>query len=100
MDVEVLPQLAAPFTIARSGPVVVEQGSEANIASNVYNVAVCPIGFRQDLPEFGVPSLVDGHYPVDLATLEGAIHRWEPEADLELEQQRTAIGQAGISIAI
>ncbi len=94
------PHPIAPFTVGRNGTEVCEQGSEDNIASNVYNIAVCPFGFREDLPEYGMPAIANQHYPVDLDAIETAIHRWEPEADLSLEQQRLAIGEAGISISV
>lgn len=93
-----LPQCAAPFTIGPHGTITVEQGSEENIAGNVYNVAVCPQGFRDDLPEFGVPSLLWQRMPLDLTGLQQALARWEPQADLTLEQHRIAAGEAQVAV--
>ena len=95
-----LPQCAAPFKINKTGTAVVEQGSEAADAAHVYNVAVCPQGFRDDLPEYGIPPLLWQRLPLDLTSLEQALHRWEPAADLELEQHRSAIATAQITIAV
>lgn len=101
MSVVEIPQCAAPFAVGPGGDaVLVEQDSDANAAANVYNIAVCPQGFRDDLPEFGVPSLVWQTLPLDLGALEEALHRWEPECDLALEQQRTAIAEAAITVAV
>ena len=95
-----LPHCAVPFTLTRQGTATVEQGSEAHLRGNVYNIAVCPRGFRDDLPEFGVPSLLWKTMPLDLGALEGSLHRWEPEADLALEQHREAVAEAQATVAV
>lgn len=100
MAVEV-PQCAAPFEVGPDGDaVLVEQGSVENEAANIYNIAVCPQGFRDDLPEYGIPSLTWQTLPLDLGALEEALHRWEPEANLELEQHRAAIAEAAVTVAV
>ncbi len=92
------PQPSSPFTIGREGLSVVEQGSPEGIVSNIRNVAVCPQGFRDDLPEFGLPLTLNSYYPLDPEIVEEAILRWEPEADFSIEAQRTAIGEATVLI--
>ena len=94
------PQCAVPFAIGEHGTETVEQGSTEADAAHIYNIAVCPQGFRDDLPEYGIPPLLWQRMPVDLTALEEALHRWEPKADLELEQHRTAIAEAQITIAV
>lgn len=95
-----LPQCAAPFTIGKNGTETVEQGSVEADAAHIYNVAVCPQGFRDDLPEYGIPSLLWQTLPLDLTALEEALHRWEPRANLELSQHLAAVGEAQITIAV
>lgn len=94
------PQCAAPFTIGPKGTETVEQGSVDADAAHVYNVAVCPQGFRDELPEYGIPPLLWQLLPLDLTSLEEALHRWEPAANLELEQHRSAIATAQVTIAV
>jgi hypothetical protein len=100
MPVVEVPQCAAPFTIGPGGVETVEQGSLQNQQDNIYNIAVCPQGFRDDLPEFGIPSLVWQTLPLDLGALEESLHRYEPAADLTLEQHRTAIAEAAVTVAV
>jgi hypothetical protein len=95
-----LPQCAAPFTIGPDGTETVEQGSVDAAAAHIYNIAVCPQGFRDDLPEYGIPPLLWRTLPLDLTALEEALHRWEPAASLELEQHRAAIATAQVTIAV
>jgi phage baseplate assembly protein W len=90
-----LPHLASPFQFDAKGRVeTVEQGTGAEIASCVYNIAVCPEGFRVDLPAFGAPDLAFSTLPLDIASLEGAFRRWEPRADLTLTAQAEALDAA------
>lgn len=93
-----LPHPTAPFTIGRDGTRVAEQGSEENIISNIYNVAVCTIGFRDDQPEYGVPD--QSFTLLDPEALQHAIERWEPAANLELEAHRIAVAEAEVQIAL
>jgi hypothetical protein len=95
-----LPEPAAPFTIGPGGTETVEQGSIQASAAHIYNIAVCPQGFRDDLPEYGVPPLLWKTMPLDLDALEEALRRWEPAASLELEQHRQAVAQAQVTIAV
>lgn len=94
------PHPSAPFTIGRDGTVVVEQGSDENITSNIYNIAVCVKGFRDDLPEFGVPDITFTRNPPDVEVLQRALERWEPAANLELESHRTAVAEAEVTINV
>lgn len=89
---------AAPFSIGRAGTATVEQGSAENVADNIYNIAVCPQGERDDNPQFGIPEITFKKMPVDLTGLEEALRKYEPEADLTVEQHREGVGRAGITI--
>jgi hypothetical protein len=79
--------LASPFAFAHTGVAeTVPQDSAAELASCVLNICLCEEGFRQDLPSFGAPSLLFGTVPLDLAPFQRAIERWEPRAELTLEE--------------
>jgi hypothetical protein len=93
------PHFAAPFSITRNGAVVVEQDSQANIQANIYNIAVCPKGFRDDLPDFGIPDPTFHTMPLDLSGIEEALHKYEPEADLTVAQHREGLAAAGIVVS-
>jgi hypothetical protein len=93
MSVEV-PHFAQSFSIGRDGAAVVEQDSDEDKAACVYRIAVCPQGFREDLPGFGRPQLPFERLPLDLAALEAAVLLWEPRADLTVAEQLDALNEA------
>jgi hypothetical protein len=97
MSVEV-PHFSAQFSIGRDGAQVVEQDSPEDIAACVFRVAVCPIGFREDEPVFGVPELAWEAVPIDLSGWETAIRSWEPRAELETSEQAEAMKAAASHI--
>lgn len=89
-----LPHFAALFEIGRDGATVVEQGTSECKAARVFHVAVCPEGFREDNPSFGIPELAFQTVPLNLDQVITAIERWEPEAELEDSEQAEAMNQA------
>lgn len=94
------PHALSPFTIGAAGTVVTEEGSVENIKSSAYNILVCDVGFRDDVPTFGVPDITFQTEPIDLSQLQEPIETWEPNANLELEEHAGAIGEAIIEIAV
>lgn len=100
MGVEV-PHFAQPFSISATGAAVVEQDSAADVAACVYRVAVCPQGYREELPSFGIPQLARTPLPLNLPALESAITFWEPRADLAAAEQLEAASEAvGIELEV
>lgn len=78
----------SPFAFSSTGVAKVDvEDTPANILSDSYNVCVCPEGFREDLPEFGIPQLEFQTVPMKLQELEAAINRWEPRAGPEITEQ-------------
>lgn len=94
------PHALSPFTLGAKGTQVVEEGSVENIKSSAFNILSCDVGFRDDVPTFGVPDITFQTEPIDLTQLQEPIETWEPNADLELESHRGAIGEAIIEVAI
>jgi len=85
---------SSEFTLTRKGAVTVEQGAPEDIAACVYRTAVCPEGFREDLPAFGVPELAFQTVPLDLDSYADALTFWEPRATLETAEEAEALNQA------
>lgn len=91
--------LSSPFTITANGALTVEQGTPEDITQCVYRVAVFPEGYREDLPQYGVPELAFEAIPLDLATYEAALNLWEPRAELESSEMAEGI-QAARKVAV
>jgi hypothetical protein len=66
---------------------VVEQDSPADLLARAKNVAVCPGGFREDNPDFGIPHLLFRTIPLDVAGTAEAVARW---ADLDVSASEHA----------
>ena len=81
----------------------VVQGTSECTAARVYHIAVCPEGFREDLPQFGVPELAFQRVPLGLAAFEAAIRQWEPEATLtsseDEEAMSTGLRRVGLEVS-
>lgn len=89
-----IPHISQLFTIGRLGTAVVEQDSIEDIAACVYRTVVCPQGFREALPDFGVPSLAFATVPVPVAELRAAVERAEPRAALTTREEQEALNDA------
>jgi hypothetical protein len=82
----------SPFAFNTEGAAnVVIQATPPNILANTFNVCVCPEGFREDLPEFGIPQLEFQTVPLQLTGLEEAVNRWEPRANPQLTERAAAL---------
>lgn len=95
------PQFVAPFQLDSTGqPVVVEQNSPEDVASCVYNIAVCPQGSKLGDPAFGVPSLLFATQPLNASGILAAIQRLEPRATYEIATQVLAGGVEDIAVNV
>jgi len=69
--------LASPMSFDAKGiAATVVQDSQEDRSARVLNCVLCEEGFRQDLPEYGVPSLFGQIVPLQLAPFQAAIERW------------------------
>jgi len=85
------PTFAFPFTFnAKGEALVVQQGTVEDVASCAANIAVCPIGFRTDAPDFGAPDPSFATLPLDTGALADAITRWEPRASVDITADAAA----------
>jgi phage baseplate assembly protein W len=78
-----LPHFSLPFRFAPSQAAVNEQDSIDEIADCVLAILMCPLGFRVELPTFG---LADPTFtgPVDTTAIQRTIDQWEPRAHFAL----------------
>lgn len=81
-----IPHFSLPFRFATPYAAVSEQDSLDEIADCCYAILVCPVGFRVELPRFGLSDPTFSPAP-DLDTVRGAIDTWEPRAAALLEER-------------
>lgn len=81
-----VPHFALPF---RFGPqaAVSEQDSIDEIADCALAIVLCPVGFRVELPTFGLPDSVFASPRVDVEAMRTAIDSWEPRAQTVLDER-------------
>lgn len=75
------PHFAVPFALTAAGAAVVEQDSEEEIYGCVQNICLCPLGYRVDMPAFGIPYQEFANAPLATDATERQIRQWEPRAD-------------------
>lgn len=80
-----VPHLSLPFRFATPYAAVCEQDSLDEIADCVLAILSCPIGFRVELPSFGITDQTFSTI-VDTDELLEAIEAWEPRASATFDQ--------------
>lgn len=85
------PHFAYPFRFSRdvtgTHVVVHEQDSVDEVFDCVQVIVRYPVGFRKDLPEFGITDQVFQEGGLDLGLLQAEIYTWEPRSDAEIDQR-------------
>ena len=81
-----IPHFSQPFRFGGPQAAVSEQDSVDEVADCVLTVLVCPFGYRDELPEFGLPDPTFGG-GVDVDEIREVVERWEPRAALLLEER-------------
>jgi phage baseplate assembly protein W len=89
-----IPHFALPFRFQTPAAAVVEQDSLDEIAGCVLAILACPLGFRVELPDFGVPDLTFEQQPVDTASVRALVEEWEPRAGVLFSQHPNALDVA------
>lgn len=78
MAVEI-PHFAYPFQRdARGHVAVVEQDTPAHVGGCENVIVRCPLGFREERPDFGWPFPEFANVPIDPAGLMAALREFEP----------------------
>lgn len=76
-----LPHFALPFRFSRGGAVVVEQDTTDDVLVCVLSILMCPLGYRAELPEFGIQDFTFTEGLIDTDVIARALAEWEPRAD-------------------
>ncbi len=85
------PHFAPTFALGRTGSKVVEQGSAEDLQARAKNVLVCPVGFRVELPEFGIPPLLFQTIPLNVKAISENVAQW---AEVEASATEAALPEA------
>jgi phage baseplate assembly protein W len=93
-DDVVIPHFDYPFQFNANGRVqVVEQDSEDDIINCVVALIKTPLGFREDLPDYGVADIIFGDGALDTEQIHTAISMWEERADVILTESNITVDQ-------
>jgi hypothetical protein len=82
-----IPHFVLPLRFDRGAAVAAEQDSTDDVVSCVLSIMLCPVGFRSELPTYGIedPTFTEGVVQADDITAD--VLKWEPRADLVMEQR-------------
>lgn len=84
-----VPHFAYPFRFDAAGAVTTEQDSGDEIMDCARVVLLCPLGYRAELPDFGIPDQTFRNEP-DVQAIESALAEWEPRAIAHVTANRDA----------
>jgi len=88
-----IPHFDLPFRFASPQAAVVEQDSIEEIAECCLAILLCPLGYRVELPDFGIADPTFATPLVDRAAIRTAVETWEPRAALVLSQEIDDVDQ-------
>src|SRR5262245_5054438 len=86
-DYPLQPHFRYPLELRDGALRVVEQASPADILGRVDVLVRCPLGFLNDIPDFGIEDPTFGEGPINVSEIEDAIALWEPRAESAIEEQ-------------
>jgi len=97
-----LPHFNEPFGRVASGAKlgVVEQDTDEHVLACEFTIVACPLGFRNERPEFGWPWPLFANAPLDLAGLEAALRQFEPRSRATASELADAASEATRRITI
>jgi len=88
-----VPHFSLPFRFATPYAAVNEQDSIDEISDCALAIMLYPLGYRVELPEFGLPDPTFSTPTVDTDEIRTAIERWEDRASLRLGQSTDPIDE-------
>lgn len=95
------PHFSYPFVRGADSKIgVAEQDTLEHVNACVNVIIRCPLGFRQERPEFGWPFPEFQTIPIDLGPLEDALTRFEPRATPTISQYADAAEDAVQHVSI
>ena len=75
-----IPHLALPLRFVNGAAVVTEQDTTDEIMACVLAVLLCPLGYRVELPTFGIPDPTFSEGVVSSDVIEAVLGEWEPRS--------------------
>ncbi len=79
-----IPHFDYPFAFQQAGgtvtAAVVEQDTLEEVLACAQAICDCPVGFRHELPEFGIQAPLFSQAPLDPSGVQRAVEEWEPRA--------------------
>lgn len=89
-----VPHFAVPFRFEQDGmghshAAVNEQDSVEDVTDCVIAIVSCPLGYRLELPNFGIRDQTFSQGGIDTNDLQIAIAQWEPRADILIEEDES-----------
>lgn len=94
------PHFSYPFRRENGKVAVVEQDTLEHVDSCVNVIVRCPLGFRDDRPEFGWPFPEFANIPIDTRALADAISELEPRANTRIEEYADIASSAVRDISV
>ena len=88
-----LPHFAIPFRFDNGAAVVVEQDTTDEILGCELAILLCPVGFRVELPEFGIPDPTFSQGVPDVEVIAAALTAWEPRSQEKVTGQLDALDE-------
>ena len=88
-----IPHFAIPFRFAGGAAVVVEQDTTDEILSCELAILLCPVGFRMELPAFGIPDPTFSEGAPDANVIAAALTTWEPRSQEMVTSQIDSIDE-------
>ena len=82
-----IPHFSYPFRFGGPQAAVTEQDSLEEIADCCATILLCPLGYRDELPEFGLPPQTFATPEPNRVEMRAALDTWEPRAATALSQQ-------------
>ena len=79
------------FPFARGS--YVEQDSAEHVGACEARIVSCPVGARQERPEFGIPWPMFAQLPLELGPIQAAMQRFEPRGNPDPSQYLDLIAQ-------
>lgn len=79
-----IPHFSMPFRFSHGRAATVEQDSSDEVTDCVANLLRCPLGFREELHDYGISDPTFQESAINTEDMRAAIDQWEPRADAEL----------------
>jgi phage baseplate assembly protein W len=95
-----VPHLAVPLRLNGPSLVEVEQDSDEDIDACVLGIMRTPLGWRTDLPEFGMPDPAHELGGPSLAEIERTVALWEDRVDVAAMRDDGTLGRMALAAGL